>query len=377
MVNYGYQQAMERQGKVIVSLMREIDSKNEKLQEMEHKDMVIANLMREIDSKNEKLMEMEHKHKDRVARMSKLIEGLRENNNSKQKCLMDMEQKCSEFYALVRQLMDEKHELSDKCDESHHLVRQLMDEKNELSEGYQKDLQKIKDTNNLLNETVESQKKEHGELLKRLREHQLNLTKEIEKVNALRKELEEKSEEMEHVESLNRTLIIRESMCKQELYDAREESINRSQDIFRGGRSLLRIKRLGELDQKPFQNACIQKYSNNEWQEVSAQLCSSWEERLKDPHWHPFKKVIVNGVLKEIIDENDEELKGLRIEYGEKAYKAVVNALMELEEYNPNGRYAISEVWNWKEGRKASLKEIIQYIIRQLKTEMRKRKWDD
>ena len=64
------------------------------------------------------------------------------------------------------------------------------------------------------------------------------------------------------------------------------------------GRSQLGIKRMGELNQKPFQDLCLKMYSSEKWQEVCAQLCSSWEENLKDPHWHPFKKEIVNGLLK-------------------------------------------------------------------------------
>lgn len=67
-------------------------------------------------------------------------------------------------------------------------------------------------------------------------------------------------------------------------------------------------------------------------------------------------------------------MKGLRSECGEAVYQAVTNALMEIEEYNSSGRYAIAEIWNWKEGRKATLKEIVQHIIRQLNSHKRKRK---
>lgn len=63
------------------------------------------------------------------------------------------------------------------------------------------------------------------------------------------------------------------------------------------GRSQLGIKRMGELDPKPFQDLCLQKYSCGQWQEISAKLCSSWEENLKNPAWHPFKTIKVNGIL--------------------------------------------------------------------------------
>lgn len=78
--------------------------------------------------------------------------------------------------------------------------------------------------------------------------------------------------------------------------------------------------------------------------------------------------------MQEIID--DEKLKELRNEYGEVAYKAVTNALLEMNEYNPSGRYVVPDVWNLKESRRATLKEITQYMIKQLKTHKRKRKWN-
>lgn len=78
--------------------------------------------------------------------------------------------------------------------------------------------------------------------------------------------------------------------------------------------------------------------------------------------------------MQEIVDEDDEKLKELRNEYGEAAFEAVTTALMEMNEYNASGRYAVPEIWNLKEGRRASMKEIIQYIIKQLKTHKRKRK---
>ena len=77
--------------------------------------------------------------------------------------------------------------------------------------------------------------------------------------------------------------------------------------------------------------------------------------------------------MQEMIDNGDKKLKYLKNEYGEAVYEAVTNALLELNEYNPSGRYVVPEVWNLKERRKATLKEIIQYIMKQLKTHKRKR----
>lgn len=72
--------------------------------------------------------------------------------------------------------------------------------------------------------------------------------------------------------------------------------------------------------------------------------------------------------MQEVIDKDDKKLEELRTTWGEAAFKAVVDASMELNEYNPSGRYVVSELWNFKEGKKASLKEVIQYMIKELKT---------
>ena len=80
--------------------------------------------------------------------------------------------------------------------------------------------------------------------------------------------------------------------------------------------------------------------------------------------------------MQEIVDEDDEKLKALRFEYGEMVYKAVANALLELQQYNASGRYPVPVIWNRKEGRMANLKEVIQYIAKQLNSCKRKRKRD-
>ncbi|KAJ7962768.1 Factor of DNA methylation 1 [Quillaja saponaria] len=60
---------------------------------------------------------------------------------------------------------------------------------------------------------------------------------------------------------------------------------------------------------------------------------------------------------KEVLDENNDKFRSLKEEWGEQIYMAVVTAFKELNEYNPSGRYTVSEPWNFKEKRKATLKE--------------------
>ena len=82
-----------------------------------------------------------------------------------------------------------------------------------------------------------------------------------------------------------------------------------------------------------------------------------------------------NGVgwLQEVVDEEDEKLKKLKGEWGEEVHNAVKTALEEMNEYNASGRYTTSELWNFKVGRKATLKEVINFISNDIKTVKRKR----
>ena len=69
------------------------------------------------------------------------------------------------------------------------------------------------------------------------------------------------------------------------------------------------------------------------------------------------------ALIQQIVNEDDEKLKSLKQEWGDEIHSAVVTALKELNEYNASGRYIIKELWNFKEKRKATLKEVISYIV--------------
>jgi len=57
-------------------------------------------------------------------------------------------------------------------------------------------------------------------------------------------------------------------------------------------RNIIRVKRMGELEEKPFMTACRQRCTVEEEAQVQyAMLCSKWQEKVKDSAWQPFKHV--------------------------------------------------------------------------------------
>ncbi|CAN6247986.1 unnamed protein product [Urochloa humidicola] len=192
------------------------------------------------------------------------------------------------------------------------------------------------------------------------------------KINELNRMFQEKMDEMDFIESSNQILVIKERKSNDELQEIRTELINGLLE-HGGARAHIGIKRMGELDPKAFSNAC-KKILPEENVEVNAViLCSKWEAEIKKPEWHPFDVVAVGGKDMEVIKEDDPKLKELKEELGGEIYTLVTTALLEINEYNPSGRYPVAEMWNFKEGRKASLKEVVQFILKQWKTHKRKR----
>uniref|UniRef100_A0A7N0V370 Uncharacterized protein n=1 Tax=Kalanchoe fedtschenkoi TaxID=63787 RepID=A0A7N0V370_KALFE len=194
----------------------------------------------------------------------------------------------------------------------------------------------------------------------------------IKKVEQMMQELRDKEEDLEHVESLTQDLIVKERKSNDEVQDARKELINGLKDLGLSGQKKIGVKRMGDLDSKPFHEALKRKWNEDEADERAMELCSLWQEYLKDPEWHPFKMVQVDGIHQEIIDEEDIKLKSLRKDLGEDVFIAVTTALKEINEYNPSGRYIITELWNYEEGRKAKLQEGVALLLKLWQTKREK-----
>lgn len=57
-------------------------------------------------------------------------------------------------------------------------------------------------------------------------------------------------------------------------------------------RATIGVKRMGEIDNRPFLAAAKAKFPAEEAEEKGLELCSLWEEYLRDPNWHPFKILV-------------------------------------------------------------------------------------
>uniref|UniRef100_A0A0D9VW23 Factor of DNA methylation 1-5/IDN2 domain-containing protein n=1 Tax=Leersia perrieri TaxID=77586 RepID=A0A0D9VW23_9ORYZ len=189
-------------------------------------------------------------------------------------------------------------------------------------------------------------------------------------LDELRAKLEDKDDDMESMESLNQTLIIKERRTNDELKEAKKALMIELQKLT-GVRASIGVKRMGELDQKAFHNACKKKIPNDNLK--VALVCSKWEAELRKPEWHPFKVIESDGQTKEIIKEDDEKLQALRAQLGDEAYNVVVKALVEMNEYNPSGRYPEPELWNLKENRRASMPEAAHFLVKQWKTHKKRK----
>lgn len=51
-------------------------------------------------------------------------------------------------------------------------------------------------------------------------------------------------------------------------------------------------KQMGDLDVKLFHDAIKVKYPDEVVGYKTMELCSQWEDNLRDPSWHPFKVIV-------------------------------------------------------------------------------------
>ncbi|XP_006391678.2 factor of DNA methylation 5 [Eutrema salsugineum] len=251
-------------------------------------------------------------------------------------------------------------------------------ERQRLDEGNKKKLGSLdqRKTDDCFVRLVEEQKKEKEETLNKIHQLEKELdckdklemeTQELKgKLQVMNEELEEKCFELENLECIEWALVIKERQSNAELQDAREALIKELRELV-SDRTSITIKKMGELDEEPFIKACKERFTGEEADVQHAMLFSKWQENLKVAAWHPFKRVGTGDQMQEVVYEEDKQLKSLREEWGENVKNAVKTALEELNEFNASGRYPVPQLWNLKEKRRATLKEVVEYMTLQIK----------
>ncbi|XVE99579.1 hypothetical protein REPUB_Repub03eG0211600 [Reevesia pubescens] len=315
----------------------------------------------------------------------KLAEDLKRQNEELQYRVIQLEKELEDVEALNRTLIVRDFQSNNELQEA----RKKMINNAVQNSAVQLAALEHKRADENVMKLAEDQKRQKEELHNRIIQLEKQLDKkqalelEIEQLrrslNVIRhmeaslKELREKEGELEDAEALNQTLIVREHKSNNELQEARKELINGLKE--RSNRAQIGVKRMGELDSKPFLEAMNRRYNEELAEERASEHCSLWEEYLRDPGWHPFKRIKLEGEeeYQEVIDDEDEKLRDLKDEMGNEVYKAVISAIKEVNEYNPSGRYKISELWNYGEGRKATLQEGVVYLLKLWKAAKRKR----
>lgn len=170
-------------------------------------------------------------------------------------------------------------------------------------------------------------------------------------------------EDLSGMENPDQCLSTEHEVARKEISDIRSKLIKWFTDIGTNGGRSIDIKNIGQLDNRPFLPACLKKLPHKEAQKKSSELYYFWQKQIMNPEWNPFKTATVEGVTQEIVDVSDDKLQELCASWGEEVYTAVVNCLMEIQESGRLGdRTIVPELWHFKNKRKATLSETVEYV---------------
>ncbi|GFS31195.1 XH/XS domain-containing protein [Actinidia rufa] len=344
--------------KLVSKLANELELKNRKCEEIKREisrtEIFMSNVMRQkeemIENYNEDMLEMKKMQKDASDQLEKIsidhakskfhLEARRqqlelfENElkerealNANEKRRLDHEKKINERAILEQKKADEK------------ILNLAENQKRQMEKLHKQiiELEKKLDAKQALELEIECMKGAMQVMEHTSEDGDVEVKR---KMESIEKDLKDKQEALKQIEELNQVLVVKQRQVNDELQEARKELINGLKDswAFIGAR---------------------------EWENLTTNHSQSSQERS-------MLVIPVGEDHKEIIDEEDEKLKRLNDEFGKEVYDAVTTALLEMNEYNPSGRYPVPELWNSKDGRRASLKEGVSLIMKQWKRYNRK-----
>ncbi|KAL7587864.1 hypothetical protein Lser_V15G38376 [Lactuca serriola] len=348
------------------TISEEKRKRSEKIQcEISKTDSLMASVMKQKEMMIEDFnMMIKSYNKEHKMTQEMTNEQLKKINTEYEKSKLHLEEREKELKACEARNKSEKKKLENEMK-----MKKEDDRILKLAENHKKEMEKLEEKIMELEKKVEG-KQELEEEMKEMKAAMEAMEEKSsdENVEAENKseDLKEKEEELKRLEELQEALIVNHRLSNDELQDARQQLISGLEDNCIGVRAhnvRIGVKRMGELDAKPFIASAKRRCLS---EEDTAKFVSLWEDHLRDPNWHPFKVIAIGeGESKEMVDEEDEKIGMLKGECDEDVYDAVVKALKEMNEYNPSGRYPLAELWNNKEKRKATLKEGVEFILRQ------------
>ncbi|BBH04786.1 XH/XS domain-containing protein [Prunus dulcis] len=362
-----------KNSKLVTTLTSTLVIKNSHLKEMERKCRTTDDALNKVEAEKEDILKACNEKREKMQKIA---------HDQLAKICLDHKKTGLELEATKKELEDREKQLQQrraqndngylgakKADEK---MLQLAEEQKREKEKLHKriiELEKQLDAKQVLELEIERMRGALKVMNHMDEDEDLEARK---KMTEIKEKLQEKEEEYTDVEELYKTLIVMERRNNDEVQEARKEVIKELRGS--SSRASIGVKIMGDLDEKPFQTATKKKYSGEEADVKAVELCSLWQEHLRDPSWYPFRIITdKEGKTKEIINEEDDKLKALKNELGDEVYEKVTTAMKELNEYNASGRYTIPELWNFKEGRKASLEEGVVFLLNKWKL-LRKRK---
>ncbi|KAH9627529.1 hypothetical protein KSS87_016243 [Heliosperma pusillum] len=378
---YDYELENERMSKSLKSNLEQTilvkDNQTKELQsKLQETSEALNKVILETDDMNQayneelkRIEEMTIENKRKIYRDHEtyklMIESQREEVERCESALKEREENFDNEIIKLRRLRNEMASAEQKKADAN-VLRLVDEQKREKEELHKKILELQKEIDQ--RQAVELE-------IERLRgaaqvmEHMKRDDDEKKKMEEINQELKEKEEELEDLEDMAQALIVKERKSNDELQAARKELINGLKDAAKGGRPTIGVKILGSLDLKVFEKVAKEKYPSERVAIKAEELKALCQSYIEDCDWHPFKTITEHGVAKAVINEEDERLQSIRNDLGEEAWKDMITVMSELNEFNPSGRYPVSELWNQKEGRKATLKEGAEFILNKWKNQ--------
>ncbi|XP_042479679.1 factor of DNA methylation 1-like [Macadamia integrifolia] len=314
------QEATEQTKIIVANLTDKLDVTNDTIDELEYKfhekTMSLSRTMEEKDrlhqSYNEEMSRLQNMSRDHTRRILEENEMLRYQLDSQRRKLELRSKELNKREALnelERRKQDEEIEKNvfknnslhiasmeqKKADEN--VLRLIEEQKWEKEAALSKilELEKQLDAKQKLELEIEELKGNLEVMKHMVGEDDTGVQKKMMEMN---EQLNEKIGDLKDVEDMHHALIVKERQSNNELQEASQVLIEGLQDMLRGKMSI-GIKKMGEVNPKPFQKACKKKFPCGEASVKSMELCSLWQEEIKNSGWYPFKIVTVNGTAQE------------------------------------------------------------------------------